>query len=67
MYDVFFFNWKEFIKDLSQQEEQETLKLKDTEFAGVKLPPTGHSSSLGIWHSASAQDDKSLKHLRQIH
>ena len=34
----FFFNLGVFIKEYPQQEEQETLKSKDTRFAAVKLP-----------------------------
>jgi len=33
-----FFNLRVFIKDKPQQEEQETMRLKYTEFAAVKLP-----------------------------
>jgi len=34
----FFFNLKVLIKDQPQQEEQETMRSKDTEIAAVKLP-----------------------------
>ena len=36
--ESFFFNLKVFIKGTPQQEEQETMRSKDTEFAAVKLP-----------------------------
>jgi len=34
----FFFNLRVFIKEFPQQEEQETLRSKDTQFAAVELP-----------------------------
>jgi uncharacterized protein YfaS (alpha-2-macroglobulin family) len=36
----FFFNLRVFIKEKPQQEEQETLRSKDTQFAAVELPLT---------------------------
>jgi len=34
----FFLNLRVFIKDQPQQEDQETMRLKDTELAAIKLP-----------------------------
>jgi len=36
--NFFFFDLRIFIKDYSQQEDQETLKSKDTQFAVIKPP-----------------------------